>query len=391
MEPSATSDRSKSSGSRSKSESHCSERKEKSSSSSSRKDKVRDKEREREREKRREREERERRKKKSSKSERRDREDEKKKSSHRDRERQKEKDRIRSSKSKNRSNVEKKRSQRSPSPPTNGWKRPEEMSTLLKDYLNRFGQIPDEEGEDHTPIEKLTDVTVSSISSYEDSDAESTTHFWLSEVELDSELEVELINTGGRITYLPEGEPKENPLSAEFVSVPIKKEVIEQSEPVVDQQKKEAAPSSSVEQQLNKRLRRVNTRYSDSYVGSEFRRVTSQHSTEDQLPQSPFNNSVKRELEDNGVSESSSELSEKTSSPMEGGQPRAKRAKKNSISSAASVDQLPSSPESCQSDHPSKLVIVEQPPSSTPPPPGEEAAPVVNILPSAVSRRRSAP
>lgn len=372
--PAARTERSKSSSSRSKSESHRSERKDKPSSSSSRKDKDRDREREREREKRREREERDRKKKKRSKSERREREDEKKKSSHRERERQKDKDRVRSSEQKIRSGEEKKKSGKSSplSPPTNGWKRPDEMCTALRDYLSRFGPIPDEDGDDHL-IEKLVDVTASSISSYEDSDAESPAHYiCLSEVELDSALEEELVSIGGRVIYLqtPEGEQ-------EKTSVKTQEPIVERqskSERLTDNQKNETVEVDQ-QQKDGKRLRRVNTRYSDSgyYVGSELRRVISQQSSEEQ--HSPKSNLVKDE------SESSNELPD---------EPQVKRSKASSASSSRS-DQLPSSPESSQSDQPSnKLVIVEQPDSATPPPPGEDEVPPPPQVPSSpVTRRRS--
>ena len=249
------------------------------------------------------------------------------------------------------SNVSKKRRNRLPSlPPSNGWTHPDEMSTLLKDYLAPFGCIPDEESEENEPIDNLSDVTVSSISSYEDSDAESTTNICLSDIEFDSDLEKELINTGGRITKITY-QREESRQTDESMQI-----LIQQYETIVAP----AADSiSPVDQEQHKR---------SVYVVSEFSSVTSQYSSKDQQPL--FNNSVESEVEDNCVSGSSSQLPGKCASPMEG--PRAKRAKlKGSISSIAS--------DSCQSDLSSQLETDQQPPKPQ----------VVNTRPSRIKHRRS--
>jgi len=245
------------------------------------------------------------------------------------------------------------------------------MCTALRDYLARFGPIPDEDGDDHL-IEKLVDVTASSISSYEDSDAETPAHhICLSEVELDSALEEVLVSIGGRVTYLtPEDEQENDSVKPEPI-------VERQSESEQTEQKNETIEVDQ-QQKDGKRLRRVNTRYSDNgyYVGSELRRVISQQSTEEQHSPKSKVGSVKDELE------SSTELPD---------EPQVKRGKVSSASSSSAY-QSPSSPESSQSDHPSnKLVIVEQPDSATPPPPGEDEVPPPPQVPSSpVTRRRSA-
>ena len=296
------SERSSDSRSRSKTDSHRSDRRDKSSSSSSRKDKKRsdrdrdrdrdrgrDKDKERSQDKDRERSRSERHhsdsksEHKSSKHksdrDRSDREKSKKSSSHksdrdrskerhrdRDRERDRERDRDRKHRDSERSErkTESRKSESSKSgtsskptdatgessalnpnhPKAHLWKRPTEKPKLWE-YLAKF---PEEVFDDPCSGDYLSDVSISSVSSYDDSDYEEVTNIHLSEVEIDSEVEEAIIMSGGRVIDL-------STLA------------------------NDAAMKSEAEDKGdggdNKRVRKLNTRYNDSYVGSEWRKMES--------------------------------------------------------------------------------------------------------------------
>lgn len=377
--------------SRSKSESHKSDRRDKSRKDKERdkdRDRQKDRERDKDRERRREREKREdserRSKSHHSKSSHRDR-DEKKKSSHRDKDRDRYKDRDRNrSRSnheteRNRSNSHKdkepkssgsgepteKKSETSVSPlPTLHpkaylWKRPAEKPTALWQYLARFpDQVFDETC--HVDI-GLSDVSVSSVSSYEDSDAESTILLVLSEVEVDSEIEEVVVQSGGRVIYpnLDTNQAKhdgDDALESDYT-------------PASDDFSR--SESCLRDQQLNinnnKRVRKLNTRYSDSYVGSELRKIiTTQQHAADHSQRSPRLNinskSIQaRENQENCMQDSSPEETQEREEVVDYPPPDTKRLK---------TDQpLPSSPESVQSD----LTHLPHVPANTPPPPGVQS------------------
>nr|CAG4637265.1 EOG090X0B7I [Ceriodaphnia reticulata] len=359
---------------RSKSESHKSDRRDKSRKDKDRdkdRDRQKDKDRDREREKKREREkweESERRSKSHhSKSSHKDR-DEKKKSSHRDkdRDRQKEKERDRDrnrSKSshegdRNRSSsrrdkerkssgqaAEKSRKEASISPPPPElhpkaylWKRPEEKPRALSDYLARFPEYVFDETYDG--IAGLSDVSASSVSSYDESDAESTILLYLSEVEVDSEVEEAVVSSGGRVVYRSDTveEAKEQEYEAlESDYTPASDEFARSESCLRDQQ-------LNINNN-NKRVRKLNTRYSDSYVGSELRKMITT-STEHPQRSPRMNHNIKshqpRENQENCIDESSPEEIQEREEVTEYAPPDAKRLK---------ADQpLPSSPESVQSD-----------------------------------------
>lgn len=86
------------------------------------------------------------------------------------------------------------------------WKRPSEKPTALSEYLAQFPPSVfefDHCGDDLTDHEHLTDVSASSVSSYDDTDTENF-DIHLSEVEVDSEMEEMFVACGGRITYTDE-------------------------------------------------------------------------------------------------------------------------------------------------------------------------------------------
>lgn len=272
------------------------------------------------------------------------------KSSDRDRERDKDQRRRDKSESDRHRSSSSKKKHRSPSPPPHPkahlWKRPEEPSTALWDYLARF---PPNVFQDDDCMDHLSQVSVSSVSSCPESDAESTILLRLSEVELDSELEEVLTSTGGRIAY-----PKPAPEIVE-------EEIVSEWIPPV--------PSGTPEEPgQNKRVRKANMRYSDSYVGSEFRKIITQHSSMDHQRSPPVLSGTSKRISlsedshgdgrNSGMSDSTSPptLDEADPEPEEGVEeeeleedyapPEAKRLK---------AELLPSSPESVQSDpsHPS--------------------------------------
>jgi hypothetical protein len=357
--------------SRSKSESHKSDRKEKSN-------KDRDRDRQKDREKRREREKREeserRNKSHHSKSGHKDRDD-RRKSSHRDKERDRhrekerdcnrsksrhEADRYRSSSHKNRDrkfsgqSVDTKQKERSISPlPTLHpkaylWKRPDEKPKALWDYLARFPEdVFDEMCNTNTG---LCDVSVSSVSSYEDSDAESFV-LYLSEVEVDSDMEKAIVHSGGRVIYLNNADIEETKGGVESDFTLASDELTRSESCLRDQQ---------LNINNNKRVRKLNTRYSDSYVGSELRKIITTQNSIDHPQRSPrLNNNIKtlpKENQENCIQVSSSEEIQEREETIDYQPPDAKRLR---------TDQpLPSSPESVQSDltHPAHVLL------STPPP-----------------------
>nr|CAG4643421.1 EOG090X0B7I [Ilyocryptus agilis] len=334
----------------------------------SHKDKSRDREREKDKEKRRDRDPE---RKRSSSKHRSDRErdgEKKKSSSHRtsERDREREKDRSRDKSDRNRSSTStKKDRKRIPSSPPHPksylWKRPEEKPHALWNYLARF---PDD-GDDAD----YSDVSVSSVSSYyEQSDAETTVILFLSEVEVESEIEVELVATGAQILELDSArkQPEEEKVAEDEMHLDYK--------PVSESLAPASAEHPSPETAGNKRVRKMNMRYSDSYVGSEFRKIITQHSSEHVHPQhqrSPpalnNNNSnrkseLRQEYRDHGVSESPPEEPEanevRRHTPYL--PPDAKRLK---------TEHLPSSPESVQSDpsysHPPVLAQSVSSPSAS--------------------------
>lgn len=364
-------------------------------------EKERDRERDRDREKERKRREKESSDKRSSSSKHHHRSDrrrskdrehgeKKKSSSHRSSDRgserrdKSESDRHRSS------NKKKEKPPRSPSPLSHPkahlWKRPAEKPVALWEYLARFPAEVFEDGDNYDG--NLSDVSISSVSSYWPSETESTIVLRLSEVEVDSDLEETLIRTGGRIVYLDSAEA-----AAASEPVPVVEVASHTSagssyvDPVTELA---GAGESSVGGGHQKRVRKVNTRYSDSYVGSEFRKIITQHSSDHIRPSSPsatghLNNNVKqhrRSAEDVSLSESSSpeEPRELVDEDEEYPAPDAKRLK-NEV--------LPSSPESVQSD-PSNVPLL--PPTSSPTitvpaaPSGDEQQHII----SPTSRRRSA-
>lgn len=357
--------------SRSKSESHKSDRRDKSRKDKDRdkdRDRQKDKERDREREKKREREKREESERRSkshhSKSSHRDR-DEKRKSSHRDKDRdrqkEKERDRNRSKSSheadRNRSSshrekerkssgqaAEKSRKEESVSPPPPElhpkaylWKRPAEKPTALCDYLARFPEYVFDETNDG--LSGLSDVSASSVSSYDESDAESDILLFLSEVEVDSEVEEAVVSSGGRVIYRTDNveearEPELETLESDYT--PVSDEFARSESCLRDQQ---------LNINNNKRVRKLNTRYSDSYVGSELRKIITT-STEHPQRSPRINHNIKshqpKENQENCMEESSPEEIREREEVTEYAPPDAKRLK---------ADQpLPSSPESVQSD-----------------------------------------
>ncbi len=79
------------------------------------------------------------------------------------------------------------------------WKRLDEKPKDLSNYLDRFPE--DVFTELCNTNTGLCDVSVSSVSSYEDSDAESFL-LYVSEVEVDSDVEKAVVHSGGRVVYL---------------------------------------------------------------------------------------------------------------------------------------------------------------------------------------------
>ena len=391
--------------SRSQSESHKSDRRDKSRKDKDR-EKDRDRQKDRDREKRREREKREESERRSkshhSKSSHKDR-DEKKKSHRdkdRDRQREKERDRNRSKSShegersrslsyrdKERKSIvqaaaEKGRNEGSPSPSPFShpkaylWKRPAEEPTALRNYLAR---LPEEIfDETYDGITGLSDVSASSVSSYDDSDADSTILLYLSEIEIDSEVEEAVADAGGRVIYQ---------------NVPHVEECKDREEEVLESDytpaSDEFARSESClrDQQLNinnnKRVRKLNTRYSDSYVGSELRKIITT-STEHPQRSPRMNNNIKsqqpRENQENCIEESSPEEIQVKEEMLEYAPPDAKRLK---------ADQpLPSSPESVQSD----LTHLPHAQPSTPPSADIQSATEEDVIKEVISpngRRRT--
>nr|CAG4649588.1 EOG090X0B7I [Scapholeberis mucronata] len=387
--------------SRSKSDSHKSERREKSHKDKSR-SKDRERDRDRDRERRREREKREeadrRSKSHHSKSshrdrEERDRDERKKSSSHRDKDRDRHKDRDRnrsksdadrhrpssSSKDKDRKSSgaaagDKFRKEVSISPlPTVHpkaylWKRPAEKPTALWDYLARF---PDHVFDESVDVSGgLSDVSVSSVSSYDNSDAESTVVVVLSEVEIDSDMEQAIVHSGGRVVYPdpPETEAVKNDDKPQDDSSDDDNDdddaAIESDyTPASDEFAR--AESCLRDQQLNinnnKRVRKLNTRYSDSYVGSELRKIIKTKHSSDTTQRSPRLGGSKllpaRENQENCMQGSLSEDVQEREEVSDYAPPDAKRLK--------SDQPLPSSPESVQSDLTPQLPHVA---TSTPPP-----------------------
>lgn len=384
----SSSDRPKSSTSSSKDkDTHRSRSKNESSSHhKSRKDKERDREREREREK-----EKRRRDKESSdhrkhnhRSERhrsRERDERKKSSSHHkssdrsDKERREKSNADRHRSGSSSVNKKKERPARSPSPPPHPkahlWERPAERSTALWDYLAKFPAEVFLDGDEYDG--NLSDVSVSSVSSYAESDAESVIRICLSEVEIDSELEQLLESTGGRITYLDTSGKEEETLEpvAEVVSLNTSRARSSLSESLGTQE-----PSPSGGGGHSKRVRKVNTRYSDSYVGSEFRKIITQHSSDQYCSSSssplptpnPANDSLPESTETSPEEHQEVIEEEDVDSPA----PDVKRLK---------TELLPSSPESVLSD-PSNAPLLPTV-SSSPAQSAEESTFPVN-------RRRSA-
>jgi len=78
------------------------------------------------------------------------------------------------------------------------WKRLTEKPKLWE-YLSTF---PEEVIDDPCSGDYLSDVSISSVSSYDDSDYEEVTNIHLSEVEIDSEVEESIIMSGGRVIDL---------------------------------------------------------------------------------------------------------------------------------------------------------------------------------------------
>nr|CAG4646489.1 EOG090X0B7I [Macrothrix elegans] len=409
-----TEERSKSSSKDHRSRSHKSERREKSSHKDKERDKDRDKDRDRDRdrdrkrdkekdkerdkdrERRREREKREEseRRSKSHHKSHKSKDSDRKKSSHRDRDRDRSKDRDRdrdrskdkerdrnkstNESDKHRSRKEKdrklddKKEQKAKTPSTPPpslhpkaylWKRPEEKPQALWDYLARFpSEVFDE---NYNDIAGLTDVSVSSVSSFEDSDVESIV-LHVSDVEVDSELEELIASTGGKLMY----DDKEDSQSEEEE----REDGIEEQEEIESDYappSEEFAPveppvtENHSETPSNKRVRKLNTRYSDSYVGSELRKMIVAKSLPENVQHSPRLPSTKqqqhhhqqqpRDFQENGISDSSPEDAQRRLEDSEYQQPDAKRLK--------TEQPLPSSPESVLSD-PSHLPHLQ--PSTSP-------------------------
>ncbi|KAK4003448.1 hypothetical protein OUZ56_005213 [Daphnia magna] len=358
--------------SRSRLESHKSDRRDKSHKDKDRnKDRDRDRQRDRDREKRREREKKEeadrRSKSHHSKSEHRDRDSRRKSSSrrdkdhdrHKDRERDRnrsrsshEVDRYRSSSQKDKgkkpSSQAVEKSQKEPSisplptlhPKAYLWKRPTEKPKALWDYLARFPEEFFDESNDSRA--GLSDVSVSSVSSYEDSDSESTILLYLSEIEIDSDVEEAVVHSGGRVIYRYAPDTEEAKGNVELNGLSATDEFPRSESYLRDQQ---------LNINNNKRVRKLNTRYNDSYVGSELRKIITTQNSIDHSQSSPqFNNNSKsqpRENQENCIQVSSPEEIPGTEDVIQYQPPDAKRLK---------TDQPPpSSPESVQSDltHPS--------------------------------------
>lgn len=379
----SSSDRPKSSTSSSKDKD--THRSRSSSHHKSRKDKERDREREREREKekrRRDKESSDHRKHHRSERHRSRERDERKKSSshHKSSDRSDKERRDKSNADRHRSgsssvNKKKERPARSPSPPPHPkahlWERPAERSTALWDYLAKFPAEVFQDGDEYGG--NLSDVSVSSVSSYADSDAESVIRICLSEVEIDSDLEQLLESTGGRITYLDTSVKEEEILEplAEVAPLNTSRARSSLSESLGNQD-----PSPSGGGGHSKRVRKVNTRYSDSYVGSEFRKIITQHSSDQYCSSSssplptpnPANDSLPESTETSPEEQQEVIEEEDVDSPA----PDVKRLK---------TELLPSSPESVLSD-PSNAPLLPAV-SSSPAPSGEESTFPVN-------RRRSA-
>lgn len=352
--------------SRSRLESHKSDRRDKSHKDKDRK-KDRERQRDRDREKRRESERKEeadrRNKSHHSKSEHRDRDSRRKSSSHRDKDRDRHKDkerdrnrsrsshetdRYRSSSHRDKGkklsvNKAEEKSQKiqsiSPLPTVHPkaylWKRPSEKPRALWDYLARF---PEEFFDESNDVRAgLSDVSVSSVSSYEDSDCESTILLCLSEVEIDTDVEEAVLHSGGRVTYRPAADTEEIERKTDSNDLPASDEFPRSESCLRDQQ---------LNINNNKRVRKLNTRYNDSYVGSELRKIITTQNSIDNSQRSPqFNNNSKaqpRENQENCVEVLSPEDIPATEEVIQYQPSDAKRLK---------TDQPPpSSPESVQSD-----------------------------------------
>lgn len=219
----------------------------------------------------------------------RDRNRDRSKERHRDRDRDRDRHRSKSESDRAKSHKEKdRRSEKTetrdrspPHPMAHLWKRPTEKPRELAEWLARFPSRVFDEAYDG--VDGLTDVSVSPVSSYPPSDAESV--IYLSDVEVDTELEELFVSTGGKIVYKEEESVKES-IEEPVKQVSVPSEAIEHARdwdymPVTE----EIVRSENVDQQCNsKRIRKVNSRYSDSYVGSEFRKVIhmQQHHTPEQ-------------------------------------------------------------------------------------------------------------
>nr|CAG4642716.1 EOG090X0B7I [Evadne anonyx] len=212
------------------------------------------------------------------------------------------------------------------------WERPSEKPTALSDYLAQFPPSVfevDHSSDSLDVDEHLTDVSASSVSSYEDSEAENF-NIHLSEIEVDSEMEEMFVASGGRITY-------SNEISERCRSKANSYDYYPGDE--VSPPKFEETHSDTKESGDNKRVRKLNSRYNDSYVGSEWKKMESIISSNHSSGHS--NNLVRakgepHDFHDSGVS---------GSSPEEEEYPMAD-SKKMKVDDA----ELPSSPDSVESN-----------------------------------------
>lgn len=346
-----------------KSESHKSAKRDRSSHKDRHKDRHRQRSRDRDRDKKKDRRDSERHSKPSSSKSERERDSERHRSSRKDKDRDRDRDRSRdrhrdkdrhrdrhrsksesergkSLKERDRKSEKVRHPRSPPHPKAYLWKRPAEKPKALADWLARF---PDQVFEEaYNGMEGLTDVTVSSVSSYEHSDADS--FVYLSDVEVDCEVEQLVASTGGKVMYKEEEEVKE------LVEEPVSR--VSETDQAVDWDytpvSDDVGRSENVDQYAStKRIRKANTRYSDSYVGSEFRKVINmQHHQTPEQPQRVGRPSsggrsqqILRDYQQNVMGEPSPEGHEEEG---EYGPSEPKRLK--------TEQPLPSSPESVQSD-----------------------------------------
>jgi len=163
------------------------------------------------------------------------------------------------------------------------WKRPDVKPSALYDYLAQF---PSSAFDDNSPQDSsaiavpLDEVSVSSVSSYDDSDVE---HFdiCLSEVEMDSGMEEAFLACAARITYKDQVPAQPNDDPHETHQSNVQDSAQDCFPPALPSEESPAKVEECLHKESKecggdiKRIRKLNSRYNDSYVGSEWKKMES--------------------------------------------------------------------------------------------------------------------